>query len=361
VDLLGPWLPLLGTLSGATIVLVAVHLALVRRAPSSRFVGQVVLLLLTLVALVAVVAALPISEGLRGQLVGLIGVVASATIALSSTTFVGNAMGGLMLRALRNFRPGDFVRVGEHFGRVSERGLFHTELQTEDSDLTTIPNLYLVTNPVTVIRGAGTIVSAQVSLGYDVPRRTVEAALLRAAAQAGLEEAFVQLVELGDFSVLYRVAGLLKEVTTLLSARSHLRSSMLDALHEDGVEIVSPTFMNTRSIPTGNRFVPAQETAPRESPSPASASPEAIVFEKADVAAVTEQLKDQVSEVDRELKQLEHAKKEAEPEERDVLKRRVEELEVAREQLAEELQAREDGETDPHPPSDNPGLAHSSP
>ena len=38
------------------------------------------------------------------------------------------------------------------FGRVTERGLFHTEIQTEDRDLVTLPNLYLVTNPVKVVR-----------------------------------------------------------------------------------------------------------------------------------------------------------------------------------------------------------------
>ena len=63
------------------------------------------------------------------------------------------------LRAVRNFRMGDFIRVAEHFGRVSERGLFHTEIQTENRDLTTLPNLFLVTHPVTTIRTSGTIVS----------------------------------------------------------------------------------------------------------------------------------------------------------------------------------------------------------
>ena len=42
----------------------------------------------------------------------------TATVALSSTTFVANTMAGLMLRLVRNFRPGEFVRVGDHFGSV---------------------------------------------------------------------------------------------------------------------------------------------------------------------------------------------------------------------------------------------------
>ena len=77
-------------------------------------------------------------------------------------------MAGLMLQVAKSFSPGDFVRVGEYFGRVTERGLFHVEKQTEDRDLTTLPNLHLATNSITVVHSAGTIVSAELSLGYDV-------------------------------------------------------------------------------------------------------------------------------------------------------------------------------------------------
>ena len=156
-----------------------------------------------------VILTLPVSETTIGQLLGLIGILLSAVIALSAMTFVGNIMAGLMLRAIKNFRPGDFVRVGDHFGRISERGLFHIEIQTEDRDLTTLPNQYLVTNPVKVIRSSGTLVTADVSLGYDVSRVVVERVLLEAATDAELKEPFVYVIGLGDFSVAYRIAGLL--------------------------------------------------------------------------------------------------------------------------------------------------------
>ena len=59
---------------------------------------------------------------------------------------------GFMLRSIRNFHPGDFIVVDGHRGRVSELGLLRTEIQTERRTLTTFPNLYLVSNPVTVVR-----------------------------------------------------------------------------------------------------------------------------------------------------------------------------------------------------------------
>ena len=76
---------------------------------------------------------------------------------------------------------GDFIQCGEHIGRVSERGLLHTEIQPEGRDLITLPNLYLVSHPVSTVQPAGTLVECTVSLGYDVPREEIEEALLRLA------------------------------------------------------------------------------------------------------------------------------------------------------------------------------------
>lgn len=92
--------------------------------------------------MVLVIIALPVASELRGQLLSLFGLAITALLTLSGTTFVSNAMAGLMLRSLANFRAGDFLRVEGHFGRVTERGLLHTEIQTEDRDLVTLPNLY---------------------------------------------------------------------------------------------------------------------------------------------------------------------------------------------------------------------------
>lgn len=116
-----------------------------------KIVPQILMLGLNLVGLVLIVLALPISDNLRGQILSLFGLLLTGVMALSSATFVSNLFGGSMLRLTRSFRIGDYIRVGEQFGRVSECGFFHTEIQTVDRDLTTFPNLYLITNPVTVV------------------------------------------------------------------------------------------------------------------------------------------------------------------------------------------------------------------
>ena len=150
-----------------------------------------------------------------------------------------------------------------------------------------------MTNAVTVVRARGTLVTAEASLGYDVSRHDVEAGLLEAARAAELEDPFVQVIDLGDFSVLYRVSGLLREVKSLISARSRLRAAILDSLHAADIEIVSPNFMNTRQLGPEVRILP-KETAPRVTP-PASGLPESLVFDKAEAAGQAEELKDRVA------------------------------------------------------------------
>jgi small-conductance mechanosensitive channel len=285
-------LPSVGTIVAVLLTLVVVRRLLDRsesKISGRHFQSQVIMILLTGAGLVIVILVIPMSDTMRGQVLGLLGILVSASIALSSTTIIGNAMAGVMMRAVRNFRMGDFIRVGEHFGRVSERGLFHTEIQTEDRELTTLPNIYLVSNPVTTIRKSGTIVSAVVSLGYDLERTRVEGLLLEAAKSSDLEEPFVSVLELGDFAVTYRVAGLLTEVKRLISTRSQLRKRVMDSLHGDGVEIVSPSFRNMRALSPETVFVP-RAPGPKKETEPDSV-PEDVVFDKAEEAESLEELR----------------------------------------------------------------------
>jgi small-conductance mechanosensitive channel len=334
-------LPSAATGAALVLVLVVVHRLLERgKIAGHQFRNQVVMLALTAAGLLVLALVIPISDTMRGQVLSFLGILLSAAIALSATTILGNAMAGVMLRPVKNFRTGDFIRSGEHFGRVSERGLFHTEIQTEARELTTLPNLYLVTHPVTTIRSSGTIVSTSVSLGYDVPRDRIEDALLAAAAKVGLDEPFVHVLDLGDFAVTYRVPGLLREVKQLISSRSRLLACVMDRLHEAGIEIVSPNFMNTRAIKESQVFVPRQ--APREEGRAIEAGAEAIAFDKAEEAETLESLRLTFAKMTEEIEAAERALKQTtEGPEREQAERGVDRLRERRERLKVLIAGRE--------------------
>ncbi len=290
------WIPLILTIVISILALVITDKAMRRRAEKigghNTFSRQVILIALIALAVVSLILAWPVEEdGMKDQIFGLLGLAITAMIALSSTTFVANAMAGLMSRSVGSFWAGDFIRVNECFGRVTERGLFHTEIQTADRDLMTLPNLYLATHPVSVVRRSGTVVSATVSLGYDLDHEEIEPLLIDAAKRAELEDPFVQIVELGDFSVSYRVAGFLKEVTRLVSARSRLNVQVLDTLHQADIEIVSPSVMAQRPLSDDIRLLPENGGGPRyRSWRARQPAPEDRIFDKAERAAERQRL-----------------------------------------------------------------------
>jgi small-conductance mechanosensitive channel len=307
VELLRDWLPFLITLLVAILITtLGYYLLLKRRPPTGSIVGRQMLLALVVgILVVLLILELPIDNEPRGQLMSLLGILVTAAVALSSTTLLGNAMAGFMLRSIRNFKAGDFIVVDGHRGRVSELGLLRTEIQTERRNLTTFPNLFLVSNPVTVVRPSGTFIASTVSLGYDVPREKIEKCLVEAAEHAGLTDPFVFVLELGDFSITYQAAGFLEEVKYLVSAESKLRECMLDSLHRAGIEIVSPTFMNQRPLEPGQIFIPEGSHRTKREPGLEDESrPEERMFDKAEIAEHEAKAEDKLKKVNEEIQQL---------------------------------------------------------
>lgn len=292
--------------------------------PSANLIRQLLNVVVVLLAMVAMVLVLPFASDTRGQLLSLFGLVITAVIALASTTFVSNAMAGITLRAVGSFKPGDFIRVSEHFGRVTEKALLHTEIQSEDRDLITLPNLFVMTQPVRVVRSSGTLISADVSLGYDADRRDVRDTLKQAALDAELAEPFVQILELGDHAVTYRVSGFLEDLSNLVSKRTELRSRMLDTLHAGGTEIVSPTFMNQRRLDPDRTFIPI---APISAPAVEDDHAETLMFDKAEIAGRLEQFRHQRDQLLQKVKELEEDDEEAHTIEIRWRKRQIETLE----------------------------------
>lgn len=330
-----PFVPLVITALSAAIILAGAHWLLLGRhadlGNERKFPRQLAMLGLTILGVVAIALALPVTDSTRNQVLGLVGLVISGMFAFSSTTIMANLMAGVMLRMTRPFRTGDFIRVESYFGRVAERGLLDTEIQDESRELIAIPNTYLIAHAVAVVRTSGTIVSTTLSLGYDVHHGKVEPLLLRAAQQAGLDEPFVHVLELGNYAITYRVSGLLLEVKNLLTVRSNLCRAVLDVLHGEGIEIASPSIMNQRRLAEEARLIPASVQV-SEPAHPSSA--EEIAFDKAEEAERSEK---EMQRLRAEIEQLESAMKDASAEDKKRIqstleadRRRLQELEASK-------------------------------
>ena len=302
-------------------------------------IRSIVLFLIGFMGIVSIILALPMDPEQKGQITSLVGIVLSAVLGLSSTTFIGNALAGIALKLRKSFKPGDFIEVNSIFGRVTEQGLFHTEIQTIDRDLTTLPNMTLASNSVKVTRQSGSFISVECSLGYDVNRLKIEEALLKAAKNAGLQEAFVHIISLGDFSIVYRVHGLLKDVKSIVSAKSRLTGHVIDALHSAGIEILSPNFMNQKQV-GDTIFIPKKyHTKDKEILN--ENTPEDVIFDKADEAEGLEKRKLLLEEVQQKLKAEQKNLKEAiETEDKVKIEERIRKTKVLKDKIESKIEAK---------------------
>ena len=110
-------------------------------------------------------------------------------------------------------------------------------------------------------------------------------------------------MEIGDYSVRYKITGLLKDVGTIVTKRSQLRGAVLDALHDAGVEILTPTVMNQRVLPAEQPVIPATDSRP-ELPADGGQA-ERIMFDKAELAARIERFREQSKQLREEIARLE--------------------------------------------------------
>lgn len=283
-------------------------------------------LFLGFAGLIAFILFLPIRESLQGQILSVLAIIISAGIALSSTTVLGNIMAGLMNGSMNRFNDGDLIEVGNIKGRLVRKSPFHIEVQTEDSNFVTIPNLHVATHPVKLTRKSNTVISSSVSLGYDIPRNSIETALKAAALKAELKDPYVYIINLGDFSVTYKVHGFLEDSSLYFSVSSALNAAIIDELHQQNIEIVSPTFMNQRSV-EDKTFIP--ERPMKQEDQESIPPPEEKVFDEAMKSEALEERKKALENLEENLKELKKSDTAVSDNRIDQLKDRIKQLRLS--------------------------------
>ncbi|SEN26577.1 Mechanosensitive ion channel [Pseudomonas sp. ok272] len=196
-------------------------------------------------------------------------------ISLGASSVVGQAAAGLILTYTRTLRPGEFVRIGEYEGTVTEMGMFTTRIRTGLGEVLTIPNS-MITNNVTknysrTVKGPGYVVDTVVTIGYDTPWRQVEAMLLEAARRTNgvLDDPAPQVFQtaLSDFYPEYRLVAqaIPSEPRPRAVLLSMLHANIQDVFNEFNVQIMSPHYL---SDPQQEKRVPREDwyKAPAQAP-----------------------------------------------------------------------------------------------
>ena len=174
-------------------------------------------------------------------------------ISLGASSLVGQAAAGLILTYTRTVRMGEYVRVGEHEGTVTELGMFTTRIRTGTGQELTLPNS-LITGTVTqnfsrTVQGRGFVIDTKITIGYDTPWRQVEAMLIEAVRRTSgiLEDPPPRVFQtaLSDYYPEYLLVAqaAVAQANSRAEVMSSLHANIQDVFNEYGVQIMSPHYM----------------------------------------------------------------------------------------------------------------------
>ncbi|MCF7733850.1 MAG: mechanosensitive ion channel family protein [Akkermansiaceae bacterium] len=186
------------------------------------------------------------SEAFKG-----ISVLAGLMISLGSTGLVNQIMSGFVVLYSGAVRTGEFARVGDVEGTITEIGLLSTKVLTSKNEFVTVPNAVLISkDTINYSRMAGacrTELATNVTIGYDTPWRQVHELLLLAAERtSGIRETpepNVIQTALSDFYVEYSLRFVPANITRKGAILSALHQQIQDAFAQAGVQIMSPNFV----------------------------------------------------------------------------------------------------------------------
>jgi small-conductance mechanosensitive channel len=228
-----------------------------------------------LVWVFAIVVAYPYLPGSQTDAFKGVSVFLGLMVTFGSSGLVNQIMSGFMITYSRALRAGDFVRVGDVEGTVTQIGVLSTKLKTLKHEEVTIPNAVVVAQTATDYSRTGDIegvlTPTSVTIGYDTPWRQVHSLLLLAAERtAGLRQAPAPVVlqaGLEDFYVKYTLLFSLERQQSRPSVMDALHANIQDLFNEYGVQIMSPNYVMD---PTSAKVVQRQQWfAAPASPAPA--------------------------------------------------------------------------------------------
>ena len=212
-------------------------------APSRRLVAA-------LLWLGALIVAYPYLPGSNSDVFKGVTVFLGLIVSIGSSGIANQIMSGFTITYSRAVRPGDFVRIGDVEGTVTQVGALSTKVKTLLHEEVTIPNAVVVSQVTTnysrfADRG-GVFIATSVTIGYDTPWRQVEALLLVAAERTpGLlrePPPIVRQTALMDFYVQYRLIVSIANPTLRVMTLDRLHANIQDAFNEHGVQIMSPNY-----------------------------------------------------------------------------------------------------------------------
>jgi small-conductance mechanosensitive channel len=194
--------------------------------------------------------------------------VTSLVLGLALQPILGNFFAGLVITVERPFRINDWIRVGEHEGRVVNITWRTTHLRTRDNDNLVIPNGKLADERVLNYYYPHPMHMERIKVGadYKVPPYRVRRALLEATA--GVAGALdkpspdVYVLSFDENAILYELRVWIEDVVQGPRIASDIRARIWEEFKKAGITVPHP--IRTLELPPRPRRVASPENdAPR--------------------------------------------------------------------------------------------------
>ena len=207
----------------------------------------------------AAVMAYPYLPGAQSEAFKGVSLLIGLMVTLGGSSLFGQAASGLVLMYSRTLRVGEYVRINEHEGTITEMGAFITRVRTGLGEELTFPNSLVLgsvsKNYSRAVHGRGYVVDTTVTIGYDTPWRQVEALLVEAARRTPgvLAQPAPRVFQtaLSDFYPEYRLVcqAVPSEPRPRAEVLSALHENIQDVFNENGVQIMSPHYLGDPAEP----------------------------------------------------------------------------------------------------------------
>jgi small-conductance mechanosensitive channel len=201
----------------------------------------------------ALAMAYPYLPGAQTDAFKGLSVLVGLMVSLGGASVIGQAFSGMILMYTRTFKRGNYVRIGDNEGTVTELGMFATRIRTGLGEEITLSNSTVIAsttkNYSRAVQGTGYVVDTVVTIGYGTPWRQVEAMLLEAARRtddvAENPAPIVRQTALSDYYVEYRLIAYtpLERPAPRADVLNRLHGHIQDVFNEHGVQIMSPHYV----------------------------------------------------------------------------------------------------------------------
>lgn len=222
----------------------------------------------------AAVAIVPYIPGSQSEAFKGISVFLGVLVSLGAAGSFSNIVAGVVLTYMRPFSIGDRVKIAETVGDITEKSLLVTRVRTIKNVDVTIPNALVLSSHIinfssSALNPPSLILHSTITIGYDVPWRTVHELLIDAAKQTTFiletPPPFVLQTALNDFYVSYEINAYTGYPNKMAAIYTELHQNIQDQFHGAGIEIMSPHYTQVRD---GNKTAIPDEYLPKNYQAP---------------------------------------------------------------------------------------------